>query len=81
MLPCRMHFLSYGRAAWMRRAILKPVKPGQSQLHRTIQVRVWPSTVQVTVVLPCPTPVTVPSPEMVATLVSSMAHTGLEEVP
>ena len=43
--------------------------------------RVWPSTVQVTVVLPRPTAVTVPSPEMVATEVLPMCQVGVEEVP
>ncbi len=46
-----------------------------------MQVRVWPSTVQVRVVLPSPTAVTVPSYVMVATEVLPMLHAGVEEVP
>ena len=46
-----------------------------------MQVRVCPSTVQVRVVLPSPTAVTVPSEETVATEVSPMLQDGAEEVP
>ena len=46
-----------------------------------MQVRVWPSTVQVRVVLPSPTAVTVPSEETVATEVLPMLQVGVEEVP
>ena len=46
-----------------------------------MQVRVLPSTVQVRVVWPLPTCLTVPSPETVATAVLPMLQVGVEEVP
>ena len=46
-----------------------------------MHLRVWPSTVAVTVVVPLDTAVTVPSPEMVATEESEMLQVGLELVP
>ena len=46
-----------------------------------MHVRVWPSTVAVTVVVPLDTAVTVPSPEMVATEELPMLQVGLELVP
>lgn len=46
-----------------------------------MHVRVWPSTVQVIVVLPGPTGFTTPSAEMVATEVLPMLQVGVEEVP
>ena len=46
-----------------------------------MQVRVWPSTVQVIVVVPGPAGFTTPSAEMVATAVLPMDQRGVEEVP
>ena len=46
-----------------------------------MHLRVWPSTVAVTVVVPLDTAVTVPSPEMVATEESPMLQVGVELVP
>ena len=46
-----------------------------------MHLRVWPSTVAMTVVVPLDTAVTVPSPEMVATEESEMLQVGLELVP
>ena len=46
-----------------------------------MQVRVWPSTVQVMVAVPGPAGRTTPSAEMVATDVSLTLHVGVEEVP
>ena len=43
--------------------------------------RVWPSTLQVMVVVPLPTGLTTPSAEMVATEVLPMLQVGEEEVP
>ena len=51
------------------------------QEQRTMHLRVWPSTVAVTVVVPLDTAVTVPSPEIVATEESEMLQVGLELVP
>ena len=46
-----------------------------------MHVRVWPSTVQVMVVVPEPAGRTTPSAEMVATAVLPMDQLGVEEVP
>ena len=46
-----------------------------------MHVKVWPSTVQVMVVVPEPTGRTTPSAEMVATAVLPMDQVGVEEVP
>ena len=46
-----------------------------------MHVRVWPSTVQVMVVVPEPAGRTTPSEEMVATAVLPMDQVGVEEVP
>ena len=46
-----------------------------------MHVRVWPSTVQVMVVVPRPAGRTTPSAEMVATAVLPMDQLGAEEVP
>ena len=46
-----------------------------------MQVRVWPCTVQVIVVVPGPAGFTTPSAEMVATAVLPMDQRGVEEVP
>lgn len=50
-------------------------------MHRTIQVSVWPSTVQVILVVPRPTGLTTPSAEMEATEVFPMLQVGVESVP
>ncbi|MPM17839.1 hypothetical protein SDC9_64238 [bioreactor metagenome] len=50
-------------------------------LHRTTQVRVCPSTLQVTVVVPDDTALTTPSEEIVATEESLILQAGVPEAP